>query len=102
CHAASSDVRTFLWNCHELGLAYRHCDAAGASLTATLPGYFTINPGTVPTFDNDGFTLWGSNAIIRYLGDDTTFCLEGSNPRHHRAVAGLGDQRFGQRVTQRI
>ncbi len=67
-HAASSNVRKVLWTCHELGLAYRHCDATGASLTTTLHGYLAINPnGMVPAIDDDGFTLWESNVILRYL-----------------------------------
>ena len=32
------------------------------------PGYRAMNPnGTVPTLEDDGFSLWESNAIVRYL-----------------------------------
>src|SRR5258708_6617276 len=67
-HAASSNVRKVLWTCHELGLDRLHKDLNGATLLADFPGYGAINPnGMVPAIDDDGFVLWESNAIIRYL-----------------------------------
>ena len=32
------------------------------------PGYRAMNPnGTVPTLDDDGFIVWESNTLVRYL-----------------------------------
>jgi len=34
----------------------------------TKPKYRAINPsGLIPVIDDDGFVLWESNAIVRYL-----------------------------------
>jgi glutathione S-transferase len=64
----SVNVKKALWAAEELGLKYERVDAGlhfGVNNTAE---YKRINPtGLVPTIDDDGFTLWESHAIVRYL-----------------------------------
>ena len=64
----SVNVKKALWAVEELGLKYERVDAGlhfGVNNTAE---YKRMNPtGLVPTVDDDGFTLWESHAIVRYL-----------------------------------
>jgi glutathione S-transferase len=64
----SSNVRKPLWVAEELGLAYEAIDAGGAFGVVDTPQYRAMNPnGRVPVIEDDGFVLWESNAIVRYL-----------------------------------
>lgn len=64
----SSNVMKLLWLCEELGEPVERIDAGGAFGRTTEPGYLAKNPnGLVPTIEDDGFILWESNAILRYL-----------------------------------
>jgi len=64
----SSNVRKPLWAAEELGLAYEAIDAGGAFGVVDTPEYRVMNPnGRVPVIEDDGFVLWESNAIVRYL-----------------------------------
>jgi len=64
----SINVQKVLWCCAELGLAYTRIDAGGAHGVTNTPEYLALNPNAlVPTIDDDGFVLWESNAIVRYL-----------------------------------
>lgn len=64
----SSNVRKPLWAAEELGLAYEAIDAGGAFGVVDTPEYRAMNPnGRVPVIQDDGFVLWESNAIVRYL-----------------------------------
>jgi glutathione S-transferase len=57
-----------LWCCEEMSLGYERIDAGGAFGVVNTPQYRSLNPnGLVPTIEDDGFVLWESNAIIRYL-----------------------------------
>ena len=58
-----------LWVCTELGLPYEHDEAIGGKFGRNQdPDYLAKNPnGLVPTIDDDGFILWESNTIVRYL-----------------------------------
>lgn len=52
----------------EIGLPYERTDAGLAYGVNDTPEYRAMNPnGLVPTIDDDGFVLWESNAIVRYL-----------------------------------
>lgn len=64
----SSNVQKVVWCCEELGLGYEREDVGGKFGRNREPEYLALNPnGTVPTIVDDGFVLWESNAIVRYL-----------------------------------
>ncbi len=64
----SLNVQKVLWTLAELGLAYDRSDAGLAFGVVGTPEYLAMNPnGLVPTIEVDGFRLWESNAIVRYL-----------------------------------
>jgi glutathione S-transferase len=67
--ANSSNVMKVVWLLEELHLPYRREDCGGAFGGTNTPEYLAMNPnGTVPTLvEADGFVLWESNAILRYL-----------------------------------
>lgn len=64
----SINVQKVLWCCAELGLAYERIDAGMQFGVNDTPEYRAKNPnGLVPTIEDDGFVLWESHAIVRYL-----------------------------------
>ncbi|EPL03586.1 glutathione S-transferase family protein [Pseudomonas sp. CF161] len=64
----SSNVRKALWCAEELGLSYQALDAGGAFGVVDTPEYRAMNPnGRIPLIEDDGFVLWESNTIVRYL-----------------------------------
>jgi glutathione S-transferase len=64
----SVNVQKVLWCCEELAIEYERIDAGGAFGVVDTPEYRRRNPnGLVPTIDDDGFVLWESHAIVRYL-----------------------------------
>jgi glutathione S-transferase len=66
--ATSSNVMKILWLCEELGIAFERMDVGGPFGGTREPSYLALNPNAlVPTIEDDGFVLWESNAILRYL-----------------------------------
>jgi glutathione S-transferase len=64
----SVNVKKALWAAEELGLKYQRIDAGLQFGVNKTPDYLRVNPtGLVPTIDDDGFTLWESHTIVRYL-----------------------------------
>jgi glutathione S-transferase len=64
----SSNVMKVLWTLDELGLAYERIDAGGPYGRTNEPEYRAMNPlGVVPTLVDNGFSVFESNVIIRYL-----------------------------------
>lgn len=64
----SINVMKVLWACAELGVAYDRKDVGGQFGGNRDAWYLSMNPNAViPTIDDDGFVLWESNAIVRYL-----------------------------------
>ncbi|HEY9447442.1 MAG TPA: glutathione S-transferase N-terminal domain-containing protein [Burkholderiales bacterium] len=64
----SINVQKVLWCCGELGLPYERVDAGMQFGVNDTPEYKAKNPnGLVPTIEDDGFVLWESHAILRYL-----------------------------------
>ena len=64
----SGNAQKVLWCCDELGIAYEREDFGRGFGNNHEPPYLALNPnGRVPTLVDDGFVLWESNAIVRYL-----------------------------------
>jgi glutathione S-transferase len=65
----SSNVQKAMWAVGELGLEHTRIDIGGAFGKNREPAYLAMNPnGLVPTLEeDDGFLLWESNSICRYL-----------------------------------
>ena len=69
--ATSSNVMKVLWGLAELGLPFERIDVGGAFGKTDTAQYRGMNPtGLVPTLQEGDFTLWESNAILRYLARD--------------------------------
>jgi glutathione S-transferase len=66
--ANSINVQKVLWCCGELNLAFERIDAGLQFGVNNTPEYKAKNPNAlVPLIDDDGFVLWESQAIVRYL-----------------------------------
>jgi glutathione S-transferase len=66
--ANSINVQKVLWCCGELDLPFRRIDAGREFGRNDTPEYRRLNPnGLVPTIEDEGFVLWESNVILRYL-----------------------------------
>ena len=64
----SVNVKKALWAIEELGLPYERIDAGMKFGVVNTPEYRGMNPmGLVPTIDDEGFVLWESHTIVRYL-----------------------------------
>ena len=64
----SVNVQKVLWACGELKLKFDRVDAGMEFGVNNTPEYRAMNPnGRVPTIDDNGFILWESHAIVRYL-----------------------------------
>jgi glutathione S-transferase len=64
----SINVQKVLWTLEELEVPYERVDAGMAFGVVNEPFYKKMNPNSrVPTIEDDGFVLWESNAIVRYL-----------------------------------
>ena len=65
----SSNVQKAMWAVGEMGLAHERIDIGGPFGKNKEAAYLAMNPnGLVPTLEeDDGFLLWESNSVIRYL-----------------------------------
>jgi glutathione S-transferase len=85
----SSNVQKVMWAIGEIGLPHQRIDIGGPFGRNREPAYLAMNPnGLVPTLEEeDGFLLWESNTIVRYLAaKHKTAVLEPADPRR-RALA---------------
>ncbi|MBI1244426.1 MAG: glutathione S-transferase [Alphaproteobacteria bacterium] len=65
---SSSNVQKVLWLLEEIGLPYSSAHVVPPGKAKESEEYKKLNPnGLIPTIDEDGFILWESNAIVRYL-----------------------------------
>src|SRR6266446_6459555 len=65
----SSNVQKAMWMVGELKLPCERIDVGGAFGRTKEPFYLAMNPNSlVPTLEEeDGFSLWESNSVVRYL-----------------------------------
>src|SRR5258705_12073846 len=64
----SVNVQKVMWALGEVGVPHERIDVGGSFGKNKEPAYLAMNPnGLVPTLEEDGFLLWESNAIVRYL-----------------------------------
>ncbi|MBL8597283.1 MAG: glutathione S-transferase family protein [Devosia sp.] len=68
----SINVRKVLWAAGEMGLAYEQEVWGNPDRDPNVPEFLALNPNAqVPVLVDDGFVLWESNAIMRYLAEKT-------------------------------
>lgn len=66
----SINVRKVLWAAEELGIAHEQEDWGLPIRDPNVPEFTALNPNAqVPVIVDDGFVLWESNAILRYLAE---------------------------------
>jgi glutathione S-transferase len=64
----SLSVQKAMWCVRELEIPFEQINAGRQYGIINEPWYLAMNPtGTIPTIDDDGFVLWESNAIVKYL-----------------------------------
>jgi glutathione S-transferase len=64
----SINVQKVMWLVAELRLKHQRVDIGGQYRGLDTTAYGAKNPNRrVPTIEDDGFTLWESNVIVRYL-----------------------------------
>jgi glutathione S-transferase len=86
----SVNVKKALWCIEELGLPYERTDAGLHFGVVNTPEYRKMNPmSLVPTIDDDGFILWESHSIVRYLA-----------AKHGKGVLWPLDERMRARANQ--
>jgi len=65
---SSINVKKVVWTAQELGLDFQRTEAGGLFGVVKTPEYMQLNPNSlVPMIEDEGFVLWESNVIVRYL-----------------------------------
>ncbi|WP_427914522.1 glutathione S-transferase family protein [Ramlibacter sp. MMS24-I3-19] len=65
---SSINVRKVVFTLQLLGIPFERREAGGTFGVVRTPDYLARNPNAlVPLLDDDGYTLWESNVIVRYL-----------------------------------
>src|SRR5437588_10292822 len=79
----SSNVQKVIWALAEMKLPFERIDVGGAFGKTKDPFYLAMNPNSlVPTLEeDDGFTLWESNSVVRYLTGKHGGTLEPKDPK---------------------
>jgi len=96
--ASSINVRKVLWCCDELHLRFHREDWGSGFQTTNEASFLARNPnGLVPVIEDDGFVLWESNSIIRYLAN--RYDTDHLYPRHPQARARV-DQWIDWQATE--
>jgi glutathione S-transferase len=95
---SSINVRKVLWTCDELGLAHTRADWGLGFQSTQAPEFLALNPNAlVPVINDDGFVLWESNTICRYLaGRQGRSDLLPADPRARARVEQWMDWQAGE------
>jgi glutathione S-transferase len=65
---SSINVKKVVWTAQELALDIQRTEAGGLFGVVKTPQYMALNPNSlVPVIEDDGYVLWESNVIVRYL-----------------------------------
>jgi glutathione S-transferase len=65
---SSINVKKVVWTAQELGLDFQRTEAGGVHGVVKTPEYLRLNANAlVPVIEDDGYVLWESNVIVRYL-----------------------------------
>ena len=65
---SSINVKKVVWAAQELGLDFQRTEAGGVHGIVKTPEYLRLNANAlVPVIEDDGYVLWESNVIVRYL-----------------------------------
>ena len=65
---SSINVKKVVWTAQELGLDVQRTEAGGLFGVVKTLDFMQLNPNSlVPVIEDDDFTLWESNVIVRYL-----------------------------------
>ncbi len=84
----SGNVMLPLWAADELGIDYEQVDVGGSFGGNDQAEFLAKNPnGLVPTIEEDGFALWESGAITRYLCSQHGLGTLCPNDPRERAIA---------------
>lgn len=85
----SGNVMKVTWALEEMGIPYERVDVGGKHGGNDTAEYLAMNPmGLVPTLiEDDGFTMWESNSITRYLCAKFAMGTLCPSDPHERATA---------------
>ena len=65
---SSINVKKVVWTAQELALDFQRTEAGGLFGVVKTPDYMALNPNSlVPVIEDNGYVLWESNVIVRYL-----------------------------------
>lgn len=68
--ASSINVRKVLWLCDELDIRFEREEWGDGFQSPQTEAFRALNPNAqIPVIQDDDFTLWESNSIIRYLAN---------------------------------
>jgi glutathione S-transferase len=84
----SINVQKAMWAVGELGVPHQRIDAGGPFGGLDTPAFAKLNPNRlVPVIEDDGFVLWESHAIVRYLAAEYGTGRLAPADRKQRALA---------------
>ena len=84
----SINVQKVMWTVGELGVPHQRIDAGGPFGGLDTPEFAKLNPNRlVPVIEDDGFVLWESHAIMRYLAAEYGMGTLAPADRKQRALA---------------